>query len=583
MKRFLLVALCIFVSCIVFVSCKSKEKQSVDNSSEVNELYGLSEEDIAPLGAQFYTNELDELPEAYMIPEKVQIDSQGYAPRCMAYASALILRYLGAEISGDEIYYSVDEKTDEGGIDISVMAQWIDSQDGYDANLYMGTVDNLKDSLNKGVPVFVVGYASPDSKAWHGFVVTGYDEKKIYIADSAQYMETEDFYNVELSYEEFDKMWNVDSKLCHHLFIEVRKTSDVSSFDFSSVDSAAFETIGTKEYEKKPVGDIDLSYYTPVAVFDELIVFSHSEDLEGDYYSTIEYFIYETASKNMTSLGYKIDYYLDVAPSYVVLGDKLVFSIVELASDSTVHTAYYSIDIKEKNMQKSPINYKSLVNSALWAWDNDSYVGYNNSEFVIFNSEGQQESVLMKYAFDGTNYIENYAISNNHLYLVEIPYSEGISGTSLPYLDRSIKVFDANENLIDEVSFLLLPVVEKAKMVSLIKDVVVAGDYIFISDYNEKSAILKKTAEGYEIDANNLQAEEQYIVCLNTQSKVSRLSTDTLYFKSQVDDSYYIFDSTYGEMYDFNPEEEGLEILLIDGENVLAGKDGEVFILKLIE
>ena len=98
--------------------------------------------------------------------------------KCAAYASAYVLRHFGENSSGEEVY------SDIGRIFGFVPANKIVAafrRRGYRAKARYGNIDTLKQRLTEGNPIIVFIRIPKDT---HYAVVVGYDEQRIYLADS---------------------------------------------------------------------------------------------------------------------------------------------------------------------------------------------------------------------------------------------------------------------------------------------------------------------------------------------------------------------------------------------------------------
>ena len=132
---------------------------------------------------------------AYISPPKDDIDVFDYPPeffckteenhidyqidgKCAAYATAYLLRHLGENASGEELFSEF--KRPFGFVSAKSVTNVL-AQHGYRAKACHGNVDTLKQRLTEGNPIIVFIKIPSDT---HYAVVVGYDEKNIYIADS---------------------------------------------------------------------------------------------------------------------------------------------------------------------------------------------------------------------------------------------------------------------------------------------------------------------------------------------------------------------------------------------------------------
>lgn len=229
---------------IFMIACESSDGKDDETTKEINNETTVNvtteetttegtttvvEEESTPLtaldGVNIYqgTMKEDEIPESFMISDPVRIDRQG-ANMCSGYALALILRYYGEDITGEEVYNGFAEKDPDGSVWMGTMIDYIDATGKYKATLYTGTLDNLKEALNKGYPVLIAGKVSYEETGLHDMVLTGYDKDYVYIADSYLFKEESDYYNRKVDYDEFAFMWDTEIVGGTQLFMVVEKT-----------------------------------------------------------------------------------------------------------------------------------------------------------------------------------------------------------------------------------------------------------------------------------------------------------------------------------------------------------------------
>lgn len=174
-------------------------------------------------GLTLYQNTQTSVPDTFMIPEPVRIDRNG-SNQCYSYCMAMIYRALGDEkADGAKIHKKFEKKYGGGRVNPDVICRFINESDKYEATLYTGTIDNLKDCLSKGTPVLFLGRMSIEDPSYHYMTVTGYDEEKIYIADSYLFEMENDYYNRAVSYDYFSYMWDLELEGYNNIFIEITK------------------------------------------------------------------------------------------------------------------------------------------------------------------------------------------------------------------------------------------------------------------------------------------------------------------------------------------------------------------------
>ena len=160
-------------------------------------------------------------PTTYMIKTKNHFDYQkGF--ECSAYASAYVIRSLGDDANGTDIYEKL-EKYPDGTVDPEALMSYLNSS-GYDANQIIGGLDDLKNELHKGVPVIAMVRITPGASAYHYLPVVGYDDKYYYAADSDKNYITgeENYYNRKISIDDMKQM--LSTEFCEeYLFYTIAK------------------------------------------------------------------------------------------------------------------------------------------------------------------------------------------------------------------------------------------------------------------------------------------------------------------------------------------------------------------------
>lgn len=178
---------------------------------------------VAGNGLTLYQNTQESIPETFMVPEPVRIDRNG-SNQCYSYCMAMIYRALGdKKADGAKIHKKFEKKYGGGRVNADVICRFINESDEYEATLYTGTIDNLKDCLSKGVPVMFLGRMSIEDPSYHYMTVTGYDEDKVYIADSYLFEIENEYYNRAVSYDYFSYMWDLELEGYNNIFVEITK------------------------------------------------------------------------------------------------------------------------------------------------------------------------------------------------------------------------------------------------------------------------------------------------------------------------------------------------------------------------
>jgi hypothetical protein len=146
-------------------------------------------------------------PKQYMIMSENYFDYQPHY-ECSGYSSAYVLRSLGEDTDGLELYNDISNKNNDGTVTPKNLVGFL-SEKGYSANLCSGTALQLKHEISKGTPVIVFVRTSPKENYYHYLPIVGYDEDNIYAAESLQYKtNTENqHYNRIISSSDFEMMW----------------------------------------------------------------------------------------------------------------------------------------------------------------------------------------------------------------------------------------------------------------------------------------------------------------------------------------------------------------------------------------
>lgn len=571
MSRLIYIILLACACCVVMSACDRID--DMDSNTETRTLYGVTEEKLFEIGAKFYTDVAESLPEEYMISEKIRIYSQKETPRCMAYATAMVIRYLGDDISGDEVYYEINQKGDNGGANIEATVEWINKQGKYNAQLYMGTLEDLKTSLNKGIPVIVSGSPAPGSNASHAFLVTGYDKEYVYIADSAN-LETNDYYNRKVTYEGFKSMWGPEDAegLYHHLFIEVSLSGNGASDDSVTIEEGAFETLGVKEYEVVSLDGIDTEIYKPVDITDEYIVLTSTEETEKEHFLSLEFYLYMIETGEMIKLDGSVEYLEVLEPSIVEVNGNYIAGVIQHNSENTSVLNYYLINPGDRTIAKLQIEGEPASN-VLFSWNQSDIISMYNNKVVAFDLSNNSKTNIVDYSNKSDEiYIETMAAYKDHAYVVEAYRKDGVNYADIGQLDRVLREYDEDGNVLSE--FQLKPIVDTVNITSAIKKIIVGEKYVLLEDENEHVVFLKKTETGYELDSALLQNPKHYVQCLDNED-------DLVCLKSSVDGSCYLFDMSNGDMYDLEFDVDGAENLVMGNGNMLLLSGEKLYVVQI--
>lgn len=147
------------------------------------------------------------LPKSYCIQTLNRIDIQNKY-ECAAFSSAFILRHLGEEADGNELYKGFPRKLLDGTINPKGIIIFFKRR-GLDASYLSGNVNTLKKRLTQGVPVILFIKVFPNKRYLHFVPIIGYDDKYFYLADSLKQTINCDevFYNRKLLISELEALW----------------------------------------------------------------------------------------------------------------------------------------------------------------------------------------------------------------------------------------------------------------------------------------------------------------------------------------------------------------------------------------
>ena len=138
----------------------------------------------------------NDLPNSYFISQSTYIDYQEHND-CSAYATAYVLRYLGEDIKGTELYSQMKRN-------FSIMT----------AHSIVKAV-----RLTQGTPIICFIRNQNDT---HYVVVVGYDNDYIYMVDSIKNnanVEVTNLFNRKESIADFEMLWNTNLYFVNNIFI----------------------------------------------------------------------------------------------------------------------------------------------------------------------------------------------------------------------------------------------------------------------------------------------------------------------------------------------------------------------------
>lgn len=149
----------------------------------------------------------DDLPSSYMIQTLNRMDIQ-HNNECAAFSSAYILRHLGVEAEGYELYKKYPRKLFDGTVSPKGIIVFFKNL-GLDVSFYYGNIDSLKKQLTKGTPVILFIRVFPKKRYLHFVPAIGYDENYIYLADSLKHTIncSDSHYNRKILITDLEVLW----------------------------------------------------------------------------------------------------------------------------------------------------------------------------------------------------------------------------------------------------------------------------------------------------------------------------------------------------------------------------------------
>ena len=144
----------------------------------------------------------------YILAVPNRIDFQR-STECSGFSAAHVLRSLGMEADGNEMYSRMPGKLRNGAV-LPKNLKKILQNSGFKVKYCKGNLNTIKSLLGEGKRVIAFMKTRPDKHWLHYVHVVGYDEEHIFIADSLRELANckEEYYNRRLSYAEFLKLWD---------------------------------------------------------------------------------------------------------------------------------------------------------------------------------------------------------------------------------------------------------------------------------------------------------------------------------------------------------------------------------------
>lgn len=165
----------------------------------------------------------ESIAESYFITNSSDIEYQENND-CSAYATAYVLRCLGEDVHGKELYPKM--KRFFGMMTAQCIERAVEKQ-GYLAKAYSGNISTLKQRLNGGIPIICLVRNGKDT---HYVAVVGYDAEYIYLVDSMKENENvtnSNLYNRKVATKEFQKLWKNNFYFANKIYILIEPSKPI--------------------------------------------------------------------------------------------------------------------------------------------------------------------------------------------------------------------------------------------------------------------------------------------------------------------------------------------------------------------
>lgn len=166
--------------------------------------------DMVLMGCLHFHHAKNRIPDSYIIGTPNRTEKQGEF-ECAAFSSAYLLRHLGTEIGGFDLYDKIPDKFKmTGGMVYPKGVRYCLAAYGVKSQYCRGNIRILKEEVAKGVPVIVMMKIREDKNWLHYVPVVGYDNEYIYIAESYAPLINcdEKLYNRKVEVKSFERLWD---------------------------------------------------------------------------------------------------------------------------------------------------------------------------------------------------------------------------------------------------------------------------------------------------------------------------------------------------------------------------------------
>ena len=146
-----------------------------------------------------------------LLPDKsVAIEIQG-RNQCAAFSAAYVMRAFGTDSKGEHIYREMPGKLPGGLVTPAGVLSYF-RRNGRKAVYLRGSLDRVKAHLAAGDSVILFVRVFPDRRYLHFVPVIGYDEEKIYLAESLDFLvnvNDNPYYNRTVPGEMLARLWKL--------------------------------------------------------------------------------------------------------------------------------------------------------------------------------------------------------------------------------------------------------------------------------------------------------------------------------------------------------------------------------------
>ena len=166
--------------------------------------------DIILMGRLHFRHARNTIPDSYIIDIPNRTEKQGEF-ECAAFSSAYVLRHLGMETEGFDLYDKIPGKFKmTGGMVYPKGVRYCLAAHGVKSQYCRGNLQILKEEVAEGVPVIVMMKIREDKNWLHYVPVVGYDDEYIYIAESYAPLVNcdEKLYNRKVEAKSFERLWD---------------------------------------------------------------------------------------------------------------------------------------------------------------------------------------------------------------------------------------------------------------------------------------------------------------------------------------------------------------------------------------